>query len=82
MTERNLTSPLDRALSATATLKPGDWSSVAALALLAVEAKGHPECASLQRAAHSAAEGLKAGTWESVRTLSLLARADRILATD
>ena len=82
MRERNLMSPLDRALSATAKLKPGSWPSVEALALLAVEAKGRPECASLQNAAHSAANGLTAGSWDSVRALSLLARADRELSTD
>lgn len=74
--------PLDRALHAIASLRAGSWASVEALALLAIEAKSRPECASLQRAAHAAAAGLKVGTWESVRALSLLARADRELATE
>lgn len=69
--------PLQRALDAVAGLKVGSWESVEALALLAVEAKGRAEAASLRDAAHAAAAGLKSGTWESVRALACLARADR-----
>ena len=58
--------PLQRALGAVAGLKAGSWESVEALALLAIEAKGLPECTSLRDAAHTAAAGLKSGTWESV----------------
>lgn len=72
--------PLDRALYAAANLKAGTWESVEALAVLAIEAKGRSECASLQHSAHSAAAGLKAGSWDSVRALSFLARADRELS--
>jgi hypothetical protein len=72
--------PLQRALDAVAGLKVGSWESVEALALLAIEAKGHAECASLRDAAHTAAAGLKSGTWESVRALACLARADREIA--
>ena len=69
--------PLQRALGAVAGLKAGSWEGVEALALLAIEAEGRPECASLRDAAHAAAAGLKPGTWESVRALACLARADR-----
>jgi hypothetical protein len=72
--------PLQRALGAVAGLKAGSWESVEALALLAIEAKGLPECTSLRDAAHAAAAGLKSGTWESVRALACLARADREIA--
>jgi hypothetical protein len=72
--------PLQRALDTAAGLKAGSWESVEALALLAIEAKGLPECASLHAAAHAAAAGLKPGTWESVRMLACLARADREIA--
>ncbi len=64
-------------LDTVAGLKVGSWESVEALALLAVEARGRAECASLRDAAHTAATGLKSGTWESVRALACLARADR-----
>ncbi len=56
--------PLQRALGAVAGVKAGSWESVEALALLAIEAKGLPECTSLRDAAHAAAAGLKSGTWE------------------
>ena len=69
--------PLQRALDAVAGLKAGSWESVEALALLAVEAKGRPECTALRDAAHAAAAGLRSGTWQSVRALAVLARADR-----
>jgi hypothetical protein len=72
--------PLQRALDAVPGLKAGSWESVEALALLAVEAKGRAECASLRESAHAAAAGLKSGTWESVRALACLARADREIA--
>jgi len=78
--QRDDRAPIERALDAAAGLKTGSWESVEALALLAVEAKGRPEGASLRDAAHAAAAGLKAGTWESVRALACLARADRELA--
>ena len=67
--------PLQRALDAVAGLKAGSWESVEAL--LAVEAKGRPECTALRDAAHAAAAGLRSGTWQSVRALAGLARADR-----
>ena len=69
--------PLQRALDAVAGLKVGSWESVEALALLAVEAKGRAECASLRDAAHTAAAGLKSGTWESVRAKLRPPRARR-----
>ena len=69
--------PLERALDAAMSLKPGSWESVEALALLAIEARQRPEFASLRQAAHTAAAGLKPGTWASVRALACLARADR-----
>ncbi|MGA8995686.1 MAG: hypothetical protein WB441_15395 [Nocardioidaceae bacterium] len=72
--------PLQRGLDAVASLKAGSWESVETLALLAVEARGHPECAALRDAAHSAAVRLTSGTWESVRALACLARADREIA--
>ncbi len=72
--------PLQRGLDAVAGLKAGSWESVEALALLAIEAEGLPERASLRTAAHTAAAGLRSGTWESVRALACLARADRELA--
>lgn len=75
-------SPLQRAVEVAVTLKPGSWQSVEALALLAIEAKELPECASLRDAAHAAAAGLKPGTWESVRALACLARADRELGVE
>lgn len=74
--------PVQRALDAVASLKPGSWESVEALALLAIEVKGRPESASLRDAARSASAGLKPGTWESVRALACLARADRELADE
>jgi hypothetical protein len=74
--------PLQRAIGAVSGLKAGSWDSVEALALLAIEARGHPDCASLRDAAHRAAAGLKAGSWESVRALACLARADRELAVE
>lgn len=72
--------PLERGLDAASGLRAGSWESVEALALLAIEARGRPECASLRDAARAAAAGLKAGTWESVRALACLARADREIA--
>jgi hypothetical protein len=72
--------PLQRGLDAAAGLKAGSWESVEALALLAIEAKGRPECASLLDTARAAAAGLRSGTWESVRALACLARADREIA--
>ncbi len=74
--------PLERALRAVVGLKAGSWESVEALALLAIEAKALPECASLRDAAHLAAAGLKAGTWESVRALACLARADQEIGAE
>ncbi len=75
-------SPLQRALGAASGLKAGSWESVETLALLAIEARGLPEAASLRDAAHRAAAGLKPGTWDSVRALACLARADRELAVE
>ena len=74
--------PLQRAVDAAASLKAGSWQSVEALALLAIEAKGLPECASLRDAAHAAAAALKPATWESIRALTCLARADREIDVD
>ncbi len=74
--------PVQRALDAVASLKPGSWESVEALGLLAIEAKGRPESASLLDAARITSTGLKSGTWESVRALACLARADRELAAE
>lgn len=68
---------LQRALDTVTGLKVGSWESVEALALLAIEAKGRPESASLLQDARTAAASLKSGTWESVRALACLARADR-----
>jgi len=69
--------PLQRGLDAVPSLKAGSWESIEALALLAIEAGGRPESASLLDAAHRAAAALRPGTWESVRALACLARADR-----
>ena len=69
--------PLDRALEAAATLKPGTWASVEALSMLAIEAQGRPEAQSLYESALDVAGGLSSGSWESVRALAWLARADR-----
>jgi hypothetical protein len=69
--------PLQRALETAAGLKAGSWESVEALALLAIEAKGRPECASLLETARAASAGLKPGTWEAVLALACLARAER-----
>ena len=80
MGRRDERPPVPRALEAAAGLKPGSWESVEALALLAIEASGRPESASLLADAHTAAAGLRSGTWESVRALVCLARADRELA--
>src|SRR5262245_3210030 len=71
--------PLQRALEAAASLKPGSWESVESLALLAVECKGTPEAEHLYQTALRAAAQLKAGTYDSVRALAWLGRADREL---
>jgi hypothetical protein len=71
--------PLDQALEAAASLKPGTWESVETLSMLAVEAKGRPEAAGLYESAVDASTGLKPGSWESVRALTWLARAGREL---
>ncbi|GAA4588919.1 hypothetical protein BJY16_008720 [Actinoplanes octamycinicus] len=67
--------PLQRALDAAATLKPGTWESVEALAQLAVACQGSPDAARIYRTAAEAAAQLKAGTFESVRALVWLHRA-------
>lgn len=54
-------------------LKPGSWTSVEALSLLAVEIRDRSY---LDEATRTAAT-LKPGTWEAVRVLALLARAER-----
>ena len=71
--------PLEKALEAAAGLKPGSWTSVEALALLAVEAAGRPEAHTLHDQAVEASHGLAPGSWDSVRALAVLARADREL---
>ncbi|MCZ7439380.1 hypothetical protein O7598_23440 [Micromonospora sp. WMMC241] len=71
--------PLQRASEAAASLKPGTWESVEALAVLAVECRGTPEAEHFYRTASDAAAQLKAGTYESVRALAWLNRAGREL---
>ena len=71
--------PLERALEAAAGLKAGSWESVAALAMLSIEAQGRPEAATLYETARQASAGLASGSWESVHALAWLARAGREL---
>jgi hypothetical protein len=71
--------PLQRALEAAASLKPGTWESVESLAVLAIECKGTPEADHLYQTASRAAAELKAGTYDSVRALAWLNRAGREL---
>ncbi|MEU1586066.1 hypothetical protein [Micromonospora sp. NPDC005710] len=71
--------PLQRALEAAASLKPGTWESVESLAVLAIECKGRPEAERIYQAASDAAALLKAGTYDSVRALAWLNRASREL---
>ena len=71
--------PLERALEAAASLKPGGWESVETLALLAIECKGTPEGERLFQSAARAAAELRAGAYDSVRALTWLHRADREL---
>ncbi len=73
--------PVQRALEAAASLKPGTWESVEALALLAIECRGTAEAENLYQSAARAAAQLKAGTYDSVRALAWLSRADRELHT-
>jgi hypothetical protein len=73
---------LERALEAAAGLKVGTWTSVEALARLAIEAKGRPEAQKLYESARSASMDLSDGSWESVRALTWLARAGRELGLD
>ncbi|KQU65095.1 hypothetical protein [Phycicoccus sp. Root101] len=54
--------PLQRALDATAAMKPGTWESVETLAVLAIEAKDLPDGPRLLASAHTAADGAKPGT--------------------
>lgn len=72
-------SPLQRALDAASSLKPGSWESVESLALLAIECRGTPDAEHLYQSASRAAAQLKAGTYDSVRALAWLNRADREL---
>jgi hypothetical protein len=72
-------SPLQRALEAAASLKPGSWESVESLAMLAIECKGTPEAEHLFQTASRAAAQLKAGAYPSVRALAWLNRAGREL---
>lgn len=69
--------PAQRAADVAAGLKAGSWSSVEALALLALEVPTGAEADAHLARAHGAAESLRPGTWDAVRALSLLARADR-----
>ncbi|BCJ39717.1 hypothetical protein GCM10010168_78270 [Actinoplanes ianthinogenes] len=71
--------PLQRALEAAASLKPGSWESVESLAVLAIECKGTPEAEQLYQTASRAAAQLKAGTYDAVRALAWLSRAGREL---
>ena len=71
--------PLQRALEAAASLKPGSWESVESLAVLAIECKGMPEAEHLYQTASRAAAQLKVGTYDSVRALAWLNRASREL---
>lgn len=71
--------PLQRALEAAASLKPGTWEGVESLAVLAIECKGTPEAERLYQTASLAAAQLKAGTYDSVRALAWLNRASREL---
>ncbi|MCW2141743.1 hypothetical protein [Actinoplanes cyaneus] len=73
--------PLQRALEAESSLRPGTWEAVEALALLAVECKGTPDAERLHRSASRTAAGLKAGSYESVRALAWLSRAARELGS-
>ncbi|GAA1597627.1 hypothetical protein [Actinoplanes couchii] len=71
--------PLERALEAATSLKPGSWESVEALAQLSMECGGTPDAERLYQNAARAASGLRAGTYDSVRALVWLHRADRHL---
>jgi hypothetical protein len=71
--------PLQRALEAAASLKPGSWESVESLAILAIECKGTLEAEQLYQTASRAAAQLAAGTYGAVRALAWLNRAGREL---
>lgn len=75
-------SALERALETAAGLKAGNWASVEALAMVAIEAKGRPEAQVLYESALRAAAGLASGSWESVRALAWLTRAGRELGLE
>ena len=73
---------LERALEAAAGVKVGAWSSVEAIAMLAIEAQGRPEAETLYEKARQASTSLAAGSWDSIRALTWLARARRELGLD